>query len=98
MELQCLSHPQKYGFRESMVHSIFQNVNETTIISIILECRIDILNVNQKNFMFPVLLKYRLEYLSKCLLEYILKYVLKYLLQYLLKYLTEYFKLSFQMH
>ena len=35
-----------------MVHSIFQNVNKTIGISIILECPIDILNVNHNNSMF----------------------------------------------
>ena len=35
-----------------MVHSIFQNVNKTYGISIILECPIDILNVNHNNSMF----------------------------------------------
>ncbi len=35
-----------------MVHSIFQNVNKTNGISIILECPIDILNVNHNNSMF----------------------------------------------
>ena len=35
-----------------MVHSIFQNVNKTQGISIILECPIDILNVNHNNSMF----------------------------------------------
>ena len=31
-----------------MIDSIFEHVNNTTQISIILECRIDILNVNHK--------------------------------------------------
>ena len=35
-----------------MVHSIFQNVNKTKGISMILECQIDILNVNHKKSIF----------------------------------------------